>query len=82
MGNSFLIASKDSMFGSTLINSFTKVRNNGCLTMKRGKIATVLASIPPATLSFDSHGRPHLHVDNYRVMTQRKMSYICIALVL
>lgn len=50
--------------------------------MKRGKIATVLASIPPATLSFDSHGRPHLHVDNYRVMTQRKMSYICIALVL
>ena len=50
--------------------------------MKRGKIATVLASIPPATLSFDSHGRPHLDVDNYRVMTQRKMFYICIALVL
>ena len=50
--------------------------------MKRGKIATVLASMPPATLSLDSHGRPHLDVDNYRVMMQRKMSYICIALML
>ena len=50
--------------------------------MKRRKIATVLASIPPATLSPDSHGRPHFDVDNYRVMMQRKISYICIAFML